>query len=255
VEAVRMETQRVYEAALRIIVDGVGLTMDDVLSKKDMAQVVAAKRRVHKFDMDAMYEKRIKGIYSAIVAFISETAFSRRDESSAELQWLREANTRLVEAVKDTALLQENLVHYAGGEDQKMSEVYDRIRSQIALNIRELEGMRALGGGVLEVLQLDALKLLLDEEQNALNQITTELIARRAITPAMGSSLINDSMFAYNIATNLVRAAQTLFAAARPDTSQAVQDVVLDESELDRIVAQAIAGQTGTSNPGEEKTR
>ena len=31
----------------------------------------------------------IKGIYSAVVGFISNTAFSRRDEQSAGLQWLR----------------------------------------------------------------------------------------------------------------------------------------------------------------------
>ena len=56
-----------------------------------------------------MYERHIKGIYSGIVAFISRTQFSRRDESSTDLQLLREANTHLVEAVKETEQLQENL--------------------------------------------------------------------------------------------------------------------------------------------------
>ena len=91
-----------------------------------------------------MYERHIKGIYSAIVAFISDTTFSRREEQSAELQWLREASTSLVEAVKDTGLLQENLVHYVGSDNLKMREVYNRIRVQIGVIIRDLEEMRAI---------------------------------------------------------------------------------------------------------------
>ncbi len=91
-----------------------------------------------------MYERHIKGIYSAIVAFISDTAFSRREEQSADLQWLREASTHLVEAVKDTAQIQENLIHYAGAENQKMQEIYNRLRVQIGLIIRDLEELRAI---------------------------------------------------------------------------------------------------------------
>ena len=65
----------------------------------------------------------------------------------------------------------------------------------------------------MDVLSLDALKLLVDEDQKHINQTMTELIGTRAITPAMGSSLINDSVYAHDIAMNLIRAAQTLFVA------------------------------------------
>jgi phosphate:Na+ symporter len=182
-----------------------------------------------------MYERHIKGIYSAIVAFISDTTFSRREEQSADLQWLREANTRLVEAVKDTGQLQENLVRYVGSENLKMREVYNRIRVQVGLIVRDLEEMRASDSGVLDVLSLDALKLLVDEDQKRINQIMTELIGTRVITPAMGSSLINDSLYAHDIAMNVIRAAQTLFVAEDHDLTQAAHDVVLDKSELKQI--------------------
>ena len=45
VEAVRMETLRVYEAALRIIVDALGMKKADVLSTVDLEQTVAAQNR------------------------------------------------------------------------------------------------------------------------------------------------------------------------------------------------------------------
>ena len=235
VEAVRMETLRVYEAALRIIINALGMKNTDVFSSIDLEQAAAAQNQIHLFDIDAMYERHIKGIYSAIVAFISETAFSRREEQSADLQWLREANTRLVEAVKDTGQLQENLVRYVGSENLKMREVYNRIRVQLGLIVRDLEEMRTSDSGVLDVLSLDALKLLVDEDQQRINQIMTELIGTRAITPAMGSSLINDSLYAHDIAMNVIRAAQTLFVAEEHDLSQAAHDVVLDKGELKQI--------------------
>ena len=235
VEAVRMETLRVYEAALRIIINALGMKNTDVFSTVDLEQAAAAQNQIHLFDIDAMYERHIKGIYSAIVAFISDTAFSRREEQSADLQWLREANTRLVEAVKDTGQLQDNLVRYVGSENLKMREVYNRIRVQIGLVVRDLEEMRASDSGVLDVLSLDALKLLVDEDQKRINQIMTELIGTRAITPAMGSSLINDSLYAHDIAMNVIRAAQTLFVAEERDLTQAAHDVVLDKGELKQI--------------------
>ena len=235
VEAVRMETLRVYEVALRIIVDGIGMKMADVLSKADLERVAAEQQQIHSFDMDAMYERHIKGIYSAIVAFISDTEFTRREEQTDQLRLLREANTYLVEAVKDTDQLQENMISYLNSENQIMRKIYNRIRVQIALSIRELEEARSSGGGVMSMLELDSLKLLVAEEQDRLNQATTELIARRVITPSMGSSLVNDSVYAHDIAMNLIQAAQVAFAPPEETLIQAAQDVVLDKSDIDRI--------------------
>jgi phosphate:Na+ symporter len=254
VEAVRMETLRVYEAALRIITDALGMKSSDVLSKVDLQQAASAQNQVHMFDIDAMYQRHIKGIYSAIVAFISDTTFSRREEQSAELQWLREASTRLVEAVKDTGLLQENLVRYVGSDNLKMREVYNRIRVQIAVIIRDLEEMRTTAGGVMDVLSLDALKLLVDEDQAHINRTMAELIGKRSITPAMGSSLINDSVYAHDIAMNLIQAAQTLFVAKEHDMTQAAHDVVLDKSDLTQIGIQAGTETVPVDNTV-EKTR
>ncbi len=243
-EAVRLETLRVYEAAVRIIIDGLGMKQADILSTVDLEQVVATQTQVHQFDINAMYERHIKGIYSAIVAFISDTAFSRREEQSASLQWLREASTHLVEAVKDTRQLQKNLIYYTGSENRNMREAYNRVRVQIGLIIRDLEEMRASGGGVMDVLSLDGLKLLVEEDQKRINQTMTELIGKRIITPEMGSSLINDSVFARDISMNLIRAAQTLFVAGEQDLTQAAHDIVLDESDLTQI-----AGQIVTEKP------
>ena len=235
VQAVRLETERVYQAALRIIINGLGMKNDQVLSDADLKQAVAEQRRIHKFDIDAMYERHIKGIYSAIVAFISRTQFSRSDESSTDLQLLREANTHLVEAVKDTEQMQENLVLYVGSANTIMRDAYNRLRVQIALVIRDLEDLRASGGGILESSALDALRLLADQDRKHNQEALGKLIGEGVITPNMGSSLINDSVFAHHISRNLIQAAQPLFATGGGDLTEAVRDIELDEDDLTEI--------------------
>ena len=237
-EAVRLEAQRVYQATLRIITDGLGMKKEEVISDTDLEQAVAAQKRIHEFDIDAMYAKHIKGIYSAIVAFISGTGFPRQDEDPSGLRWLRNACTRMVEAVKDTSQIQENLIKYVGSDNQNMKVLYNRIRVQIGLVIRDLEEMRVSDGGVVDVLSLDALKLQVGEEKESINESITDLISKGTITPAMGSSLINDSGFAHDICMNLIEAAESLFVSGDRDLDQAAHDVLLDEDELMHLGAE-----------------
>ena len=232
VEAVRRETLRVYEAAIRIIIDALGLKSADIFSNDDLEKVVAARRSVSEYDIDAEYEKHIKPLYSAIIAFISETAFSRRDEENSILAWLRDANREIVEAVKDTKHLQKNLLRYLASDNDAIRDAYNEIRVSIAATIRELEALRQEGDdSVIDALALDAVKLSVDQSQARISRLLTELIGRHEITPEMGSSLLNDSNYAYNVSINLVRAAEKLFASEDQTLARAARTVLLDKDE------------------------
>ena len=233
IEVLRKESMRVYDAALRIIVDVLGFKKSDVKSEADLMQVAVAQKKVHKLDVDAVYERHIKGIYSAIIAFISTTSFSRQDEHSARIHWLREANKDIVEAVKDTKHLQKNLMRYLSPDNENMREVYNMIRIQIAYVIRELEVMRETGEGVIDQASLDALKLVVDEDHEKLNETMSLLIGEHSITPLMASSLMNDSSYAFDVSMNLITAAQTLFVSREKDLSYAMHDVLHEHPEHD----------------------
>ncbi len=244
-QAVRQEVERVFEAALRIVVDGLGMSRKEVLSDSDLEKTLAMQNRVHKFDIDAMYERHIKGIYSAILAFISRTQFSRSDESTTDLQQLREASTHLVEAVKDTQQVQENLIRHIGSDNKIMHDAYNRLRLRVGLVVRDLEELRlSTTEGKLDMSSLDALRLVVDEDRRNNQKFVSELIGKSRITPAMGSSLINDSVFTHHICRDLIRAAQTLFATQAGDPGEAASDVELDENDLVNI-----SKQSGTYAP------
>ena len=233
IEAVKNETLRVYDAAIDIIASGLGLSRENEESKF---------LPVHKFDgqpltgepsIDAMYEKHIKTIYSAILAFISDTTFSRREEHSATLQWLREANAQVVEAIKDTKHLQKNVQRYMLSSNPDIRNSYIRIRRHIAAVIQEIYEVRQQKDGVMDMLSLDALKLTIDEHKDGMTEEMTNLIAKRKISPEMGSSLLNDSTYAHDVSMNLVLAAQTLFGASEPELLSAAKTVTLDDNERD----------------------
>ena len=252
IEALRKESTRVYDAALRIIIDALGFKKTDVFSETDLMQIASAQTRVHRLDIDAVYGRHIKGIYSAIVAFISTTSFSRQDEQSSKIHWLREANKNIVEAVKDTKHLQKNLMHYLASDNEKMRGVYNLVRVQIASIIRELEEMRQTGDGVIDMVSLDALKLVVNEDQEQLNSAMSALIGKRSITPLMGSSLVNDSSYAFDISMNLISAARTLFVSRESDLSHAMHDALQEhpEHELENVSTHS----TETIKPTVEKT-
>ena len=237
VEALRNETTRVYDAALRIIVHGLGFKRSDVMSDSDLYEITSSQRRIHKLDIDAIYQHRIKGIYSAIIAFISTTTFPREDEHSAKIYWLQETCRNIVEAVKHTKHLQKNLVYYVGSDNKNMNAVYNQIRVEIVYIIRQLEEMRKTGEGVIDMSSLDALILVINEDKEKFNKLLSDLIGRRAITPTMGASLMNDSSYAIDIMTDLIQSAETLFVARDTDLTQTVHEMLDEHHELDDEIA------------------
>jgi phosphate:Na+ symporter len=235
IEAVKNETLRIYDSAIDLIASSLGLSKDNETSKILPVEKFDGQPLTGESSIDAMYEKHIKTIYSAILAFISDTTFSRREEHSAGLQWLREANAQIVEAIKDTKHLQKNLQRYMVSSNPDIRNSYNKIRSHIATIIQEILEIRQQENGVMDMLSLDALKLVIDEHKNAMTEEMTKLIANRKISPQMGSSLLNDSTYAHEVSMSLVLAAQTLFGASEPDLLHAARTVTLDDSERNII--------------------
>lgn len=234
-EAVRNETLRVFNAATRVIVTALDIKRLTTDQQSHLNVTRGEPAELETRDVDVLYERHIKTIYSAIVAFISETAFSRRDEQAASLQWLREANAYIVEAVKDTKHLQKNLQPYVLSTNADIKQAYETLRENIADILNALQTLEHDAGGVMDMLALDALSLEIDKQRSDMTGQMTRLIGQHRISPQMGSSLLNDSAYAHAISVNLLRAARTLFGARERDMLATAQNVSLDEDELSEL--------------------
>jgi phosphate:Na+ symporter len=141
----------------------------------------------------------------------------------------------IVESVKDTKHLQKNLIRYVGPDNKDMNAAYNKVRVQIAYIIREINDLRESGEGVIDMSSLDALELIVNEDRERFNNSLSDLIGKGAISPIMGSSLMNDSGYAIDIMSNLIQAAETLYVARDSDLTQTVHDILDDYHELDNV--------------------
>jgi phosphate:Na+ symporter len=235
VESVRLESIHLYENAIHIILRTFGLNKNDIDISESLKQLIEKNNDPIEYDIDASYEKRIKGIYSAIIAFISQAGFTWQMTQSSKLSWLREANKHLVEAIKDTKHLQKNWVRFRASSNQATINEYNKIAYQIALHIQKIENFRhEIESNELPLLSLDTLKATIKNDDVQMNRAIESLIRERKITPENGSSLINDSAYMRSIKKNLLKAAETLFLHGV--TGNVEHQLALNDSEINDVV-------------------
>lgn len=233
--AVHQETLRLYRHARSIILKTLGLSESNVFSDKDLLQ----PRITDTYDIQAAYDRNIKGIYSAIIAFISQANFTWKIQQSGRLYWLREANRHIVEAIKDTKHLQKNLLIMNSSKNSFAIQEYNKIRYQIAELFRELDIIRIQaeqGSNDINLLSFDVFKVKIKEQDQQMNERIDSLIREHKMTPEAGTSLINDSAYMYAIKKHLVAMAETIFIRQEETTSEAQRELLLDDNELINVI-------------------
>mgnify|MGYP001357048512 CR=1 FL=1 len=237
VESVLLETHHLYENVTHIMLKVIGLHRRDVYSDCDLKQLIAQHSHIKDYDIDEAYERNVKGLYSAIIEFVSQARFTWEMKQSGRLHWLREANLKLVEAVKDTKHLQKNLLKYNGAYNHYLAAEYQRIRYQIALVIRELQKIKNTKViNELPLLSLDTLKGRIKEQRQAANEIVENLIREHSISAEAGTSLLNDNAYVHDIQKNLLSMAETVFINHATASVQAERELALTDHELLEVI-------------------
>ncbi len=235
VEAVRQETLHLYDNAVEIIADVIGFTASEIDSGADLEQLLRSKRKIQEIDIDARYDKSIKGIFSAIISFISQVKFNWQLEQSGDLHWLRRASRNIVEAIKSTKHLQKNLLKFSQSENEYAVREYQNIRLNLALLLRELEGIRHEPDPDIKILSMDSIKISMEEGDEKLNNEIDELIRSGKIVPETGTSLINDSSYLFETKKNLSEFFETIFVAHEREITKAERKLALDDDEIHEI--------------------
>jgi len=235
VKTVKMETLHLYENAIEIIGDVIGFTKTELDSSLDLEELLKSQKKLQEVDVQARYLKSIKGIYSAIIAFISKAKFNWEMEQSGDMHWLRKSNIDLVEMIKATKHLQKNLLIYNQSENEHARYIYQNMRLRLALLLRELEEIKFEADPDIKLLVIDSLKLSMKKSKTKLNHDIDELIRSGKIAPETGTSMINDSFYLFEIKDRLVRFFETLFAATNRELTRVERKIALNEDEINEI--------------------
>ena len=240
IEALRKETGHLFNNAIKIISSTLNLTPDEIRSDANLIQLIDSKKRMVKTDIDDYYESRIKPLYNAIVAFVSQAQVDADPDQLARLYDLRTASQDIVEAVKDVKHLQKNLVGFAVSDNASIQREYNGIRFQLAILLRKIEQIRSETETEededMTSLALDELKVEVERNDILVNGSLDHLIRGNLITSDMATSLMNDSTYARHVANNLIAMARVLFTPYEPEMKEIKDDMALLEDEIDAIL-------------------
>lgn len=236
VAAVHGEVGNLLDNAHVLISHGMSLRRRVVDSSESLSDAVHRTRRIMPLDVEDVYEKKIKSLHSAIVAFIGEVQGHEVTEHWTErLYDLQQASREIVEAVKATKHLHKNLSRYGVSPNPQVRAHYDGIRIDIARVLRGIAKLRTEEPGAVTSLSLDSLKLALERASLQRMENINQMIRSRRVPANIATSLMNDDAYAYAIGQKLISATRSLLVSDAPEDRVADERLALDDRDIERI--------------------
>lgn len=238
------ETKHLYANVFDIITRGLSIHKEDITSGMDIEDIIKIRSHALHVDMDEFYEKRIKDIYGKIINFaiLAQGKFS--DDANKRLIPIKNANIRIVEAFKASKHMQKNMLIYLESDNEFIKTEYNYIRKNLIKQLRNMQLIFNTTEEDVAVLLLSKLKLDAQKYDIAANKSLDNLIRTNKITYAMATSLMNDTTYAYTIASELAEVANTLFVHEDSDLKEGREALILNETEVDDM----------TNNPDKRKS-
>jgi len=236
IEAVRNEVIHLYDNALEIIAHGVNLHRHHIHSDEELDKFTYESKEVFDFDVDDVYERKVKTLYSRILEFISDTHGSTPAPFSDQLFGLRNAARQIVMAVKEIKHLRKNVTRYIVDDNEGIRREYNTLRFHLALLLRDIDAIRHEDEETRDVLDLDDHRVSIEEESSVINGTLDQLIREGKITAIMGTSLMNDHAYARDAIWQLSDVVKTLFGSKDVAEMEAEELIGLDEEDIEDIL-------------------
>ena len=233
-EVVRKESIRLYDLSLKVLANAIGWRKPELLgiNKNPMLN----KKPLIKKDIDSAYNTRIKFIFSAIIEFVITARERLTGKYAEDIQSYSRGVKELAASIKAAKHLQKNMQVYLIANNQAIKEAYQKLRNTIGMVAQEIEKARKTDDPTEATLTLDHLLLRLEEENQKTSQHTEDLIRTRAITPEMGTSLINDTDYTCEICHKLISSAKIFFSHKDAKSLTLVSNLALTNTEMTEIL-------------------
>ena len=211
IEAVHKEMIHLYDNAYEIIAHGINIHRHDIESDKNLESLEIKQGDIININIQEEYERGIKGLYGEIIKFISKANSRMTPDQVDNLFQLRSAGRDIVESVKHTNHMCDNLDIYIVSDNEYIRNEYNILRLGLGSVLERLHALRDSTGQIIDAIPLEAVELEIEEHDKELRVRTLELIHDNKISSEMAISLMNDSSYAYDVARGLVRMGITLF--------------------------------------------
>ena len=235
-KSLKKEVWHLFDSAFEIMAHGINLHRSQILTSPDLEKTIDEDREIHEFDLDELYESKVKVLYSAIIDFISNAQAHMPSLYAEEMFRLRKASSEIVECVKHIKHLRKNATRYMVSDNEHIRDEYNRLRYQISMILREIYRLREEGDHdhAMALLEMDEIKSEIQLNQQELDDRISRVLRDDQITPMMATSLLNDFNYVDETSRHLLDTAQALLVSHSDLVAEAAREVVLDEDEMDR---------------------
>ena len=234
--AITRETRHLYDNAFEIIAHGLNLKRSNIISSRDLDEVIQEPYGRSAVDIDDFYNRKIKGIYGEIIDFSTRAQSQMPPEYIEVLYKLKLANRDIVEAVKDTEHLQKNLIKYSTSPNEHIREQYNTIRKDLAELLRNINIIATTDEEDVVMMLLSKAKLHTAKYDIIANGTLDNLIRNHLISNEMATSLMNDSTYAYGISKNLIAMAEIIFTDRSSDIESLGEEMAITDKDIDSLL-------------------
>lgn len=234
--ALIQETKHLYENAFELIANGLNLKKSAIVSSMEIDEVIKDKYSRKFINIEDFYNKKIKDIYSDIITFSTRAQANMQEKEIENLYKLKLANREIVEAVKNTKHLQKNIVKFSSHPNKFIQQEYQKIKKSLAEFLRNINIIATSNEEDVIILLLSKVRICTQKNDLLANGTLDELIRSKHITNQMATSLMNDSVYLYNIRNNLSNMAETLFIQLNSELTHIDKEMHITQSEIEEIL-------------------
>jgi len=203
---------------------------EHIESDEDLKEIMQNIDHI-KIDVDKIYYRKMKNIYSKIVEFATtlQSRFDLNEDKIKAIRNILRADRLIVEIIKDVKQLRINMSKYIQSDNEHIRTEYNNLRKMV---LKLLRASRKFKEGESWVEYKDKYHTLFDNiEQHdvLLNGTIDHLVRDQLITNEMATSLMNDSAIAMQIARNIASASSLLYGCCIEDIESHDED---DEDQL-----------------------
>lgn len=211
-KALHDEVDNLFEKSHKAIFHAISLHKSDIVKSKNIKKTVRKSTTKIETNIDDIYKKILKDLYSAIIHFAS---ISQKNMSAEQIQRtykLKIASKDIIDVVKEVRRLQKNTTHFLNSTNEDIQKEYNNLREEIANVLSSIINIQSKQIEEIDsITKLEALKENVRRLDVIENGQIDNLIRDNKINPTMATSLINDTSTAYNICNKLIDIATILF--------------------------------------------
>ena len=228
------EAAHLFDNAFEIIAHGMNLHRIDILSGKDVKEVVRQSRTVMEIDVMEQYYHSIKIIYNAIISFATKTNAQQHmtEEQLNRVHDIRIVCRNIAEMIKKISLMRANISKYMVSPNEAIRDQYNLIRSNLAGILRRIYRIRDATDDVVIFLSIQELKEDVKNQDILANGTLDHLVREEMITSEMATSLLNDNALANEISILLIENTERMFVVEGSDLKTLEKDLLSEETDF-----------------------